>query len=152
MSVASHITSNSTVCSKIYSANSKETLAGQAAYSWPAFDISMPVASFTKEVNPRLAKRPLKTNGRLANRELTSLVKEPPPPSGRHEHNFSISWAIWNKLWFFPRNPNRFSTWWHHIHSSILFLTAACSRLLWPWRPWTLKMYAWRVEKEECLQ
>ena len=26
------------------------------------------VASFTKEVNPRLAKRPLKTNGHLANR------------------------------------------------------------------------------------
>ena len=35
-----------------------------------------PVASFTKEVNPRLAKRPLKINGRLANHELTSLVKE----------------------------------------------------------------------------
>ena len=34
------------------------------------------VASFTKEVNPRLAKRPLKTNGRSANRGLTSLVKE----------------------------------------------------------------------------
>ena len=34
------------------------------------------VASFTKEVNPRLAKRPLKTNGRLANLELTSLLKE----------------------------------------------------------------------------
>ena len=34
------------------------------------------MASFTKEVNPRLAIRPLKTNGRLANRGLTSLVKE----------------------------------------------------------------------------
>ena len=34
------------------------------------------VASFTKEVNLRLAKRPLKTNGRLANHRLTSLVKE----------------------------------------------------------------------------
>ena len=34
------------------------------------------VAFFTKEVNPRLAKRPLKTNGRLANRGLTSLVIE----------------------------------------------------------------------------
>ena len=34
------------------------------------------VACFTTEVNPRLAKRPLKTNGRLANLELTSLVKE----------------------------------------------------------------------------
>ena len=35
-----------------------------------------PVASFTEEVNPRLAKRPLKINGRLANLELISLVKE----------------------------------------------------------------------------
>ena len=34
------------------------------------------VASFTKEVNRRLAKRPLKTKGRLPNRRLTSLVKE----------------------------------------------------------------------------
>ena len=35
-----------------------------------------PVASFTKEVNPRLAKRRLVFNGRLANRRLISLVKE----------------------------------------------------------------------------
>ena len=34
------------------------------------------VASFTKQVNPRLAKCPLKTNGRLANLELASSVKE----------------------------------------------------------------------------
>ena len=34
------------------------------------------MASFTKEVNPSLASRPLKINGRLANCELTSLVKE----------------------------------------------------------------------------
>ena len=34
------------------------------------------VASFIKEVNPRLAKRALKTNGRLANPEVTFLVKE----------------------------------------------------------------------------
>ena len=34
------------------------------------------VLFFTKEVNPRLAKRPLILDGRLANRELTSLVKE----------------------------------------------------------------------------
>ena len=34
------------------------------------------MASFTKEVNERLAKRPLVINGRLANRRLTSLVKE----------------------------------------------------------------------------
>ena len=35
-----------------------------------------PVASFTKEDNRGLAKRQLKTNGHLANRQLTSLVKE----------------------------------------------------------------------------
>ena len=34
------------------------------------------VASFTKELGPRLAKRPLVFNGPLANRGLTSLVKE----------------------------------------------------------------------------
>ena len=37
--------------------------------------IYTPVASLTKEVNPRLAKRPLIFNGRLVNRGLTSLVK-----------------------------------------------------------------------------
>ena len=41
------------------------------------FDLNLfPVASFTKEVNPRFAKRPLVLKGRLANRGLTSLVKE----------------------------------------------------------------------------
>ena len=41
------------------------------------FHCSIPgVSSFSKEVNPRLVKRPLKTNGRLANRGLTSLVKD----------------------------------------------------------------------------
>ena len=34
------------------------------------------VAYFNKEVNQRLTKPPLKTNGGLANRSLTSLVKE----------------------------------------------------------------------------
>ena len=34
------------------------------------------LASFTTEVNPRLAKHPVKINGRLANLELTSLVNE----------------------------------------------------------------------------
>ena len=34
------------------------------------------MASFTKEVNPGLDKRPLNTSGRLANRGLTSLVNE----------------------------------------------------------------------------
>ena len=37
---------------------------------------SQTVASFTKEVNPRLAKGPLVFNGRLTNRWLTSLDKE----------------------------------------------------------------------------
>ena len=43
-----------------------------------------PVASFTKEVNPQLAKRPLVFNGCLANRGLTSLVKE---ATGRYVSN-----------------------------------------------------------------
>ena len=47
------------------------------------FNSLSPVASFTKEVNPRLAKHPLKTNGRLANLELPSLVKEATVNSGR---------------------------------------------------------------------
>ena len=34
------------------------------------------MASFTKEDYQRLVKHPLKTNGRLGKRELTSLVKE----------------------------------------------------------------------------
>ena len=38
--------------------------------------LNIPVASLTKEVNPRLVKRPFVFNGRLANRGLTSLVKE----------------------------------------------------------------------------
>ena len=37
---------------------------------------SLEIRCFIKQVNPLLAKRPLKTNGRLANRWLTSLVKE----------------------------------------------------------------------------
>ena len=41
-------------------------------------------AVFTKEVSPQLAKRPLKTNGRLANRGLTSFVKE---ATGRYTHS-----------------------------------------------------------------
>ena len=37
---------------------------------------SSPVASFIREVDRRLARHPLKTNGRLASRRLASLVKE----------------------------------------------------------------------------
>ena len=39
-----------------------------------------PVAYFTKDVNSRLAKRPLETNRRLGNRWLTSLVKQATGP------------------------------------------------------------------------
>ena len=53
---------------------------GICRYSWPSTFLSwsgvLAVASFTKEVNPILAKRPLVFNGRLANRGLISLVKE----------------------------------------------------------------------------
>ena len=48
---------------------------GDAWGCW-SLGTSSPVASFTKEVNPRLAKRPLVFNGLLVNRGLTSLVKE----------------------------------------------------------------------------
>ena len=44
--------------------------------SWNTEILCTPVASFTKEVNPWLAKRPLIFNGRLAHRELTSRIKE----------------------------------------------------------------------------
>ena len=47
------------------------------------------VASFTKEVNPRLAKRPLKINERLANPGLTSSVKEATVAGGTTPQNQS---------------------------------------------------------------
>ena len=43
--------------------------------AWWPFSITY-IGLFYKEIKPRLAKRPLRTNGRLANSELTSLVKE----------------------------------------------------------------------------
>ena len=46
------------------------------AIKYPLLRKHRAVAFFTKEVNPRLAKRPLKSNGRLANRGLTSFVKD----------------------------------------------------------------------------
>ena len=49
----------------------------QSAVAWILSHwLLLSVAYFTKEVNPQLAKCPLKTNGRLANCRLTSLVKE----------------------------------------------------------------------------
>ena len=52
---------------------------------------------FTKEVNPRLIKRSLKTNGRLANLELTSLVKK---ASGVME---KTSFKLWMHSWLEKR-------------------------------------------------
>ena len=51
--------------------------------------VESPVASFTKEVNPWFAKRQLKNNGCLANRGLTSFVKEA-----------TVNWA--NRLFHSP--------------------------------------------------
>ena len=47
------------------------------------------MASFTKEVNPRLAKRPLVFNVRLTNLGLTSLVKEATMSGGNFGLNTS---------------------------------------------------------------
>ena len=62
----------------------------------PCRHFYIPVAPFTKEVNSRIAKRPLKTNGRLANLEFTSLVKR------GHKHALQIQvlndrlyWRLW---------------------------------------------------------
>ena len=61
------------------------------------------VASFTKEVNPWLAKLPLKISGRLASRGLTSLVKEATENSwlnhNKSKHNkllciICVTWCI----------------------------------------------------------
>ena len=54
---------------------------------------------FYKEVNPRLAKRPLVFNGRLATRGLISLVKQ---ATGRYWqcfrlHKVASIYDIWNK-------------------------------------------------------
>ena len=49
-----------------------------------------------KEVNPRLAKRPLKTNGRLANLKITSLVGQ---RGHRRIHNSGNIFCINGPLW-----------------------------------------------------
>ena len=54
--------------------------------------ISATVASFTKEVNPRLPKRPLVFNGRLANRGLTYSVKEATVTRCTYTHG-SLKWC-----------------------------------------------------------
>ena len=67
--------------------------------AWATSTATRPsVASFTKEVNPRLAKRPLIFNGHLANCGLTSLVKEAtrvmPENPGK---------LTWISIWIFLR-------------------------------------------------
>ena len=57
---------------------------------------SQRVASFTKEVNQRLANRPLVFNGRLANRGSTPLVKE---ATG----DCSAANAVWGNLRLWQR-------------------------------------------------
>ena len=52
-----------------------QRLGGPRAHLTQVCTALCPMASFTKELHPWLAKRPLKTNGRLANCGLTSLIK-----------------------------------------------------------------------------
>ena len=53
-----------------------EAIATKLCYNLTACGLFYHGTSFTTEVNPWLAKRSLKNNGRLANRGLASLVKE----------------------------------------------------------------------------
>ena len=53
--------------------NSNECWADRDLQASVLLSCSQPVASLTKEINQRLAKRPLFFNGRLANRGLTEL-------------------------------------------------------------------------------
>ena len=49
-----------------------------------------PVTSYSEEVNPRLTKCPLKTNGHFANLGLTSLVKEATVHWQRSKHSCTV--------------------------------------------------------------
>ena len=69
-----------------------------------------PVASFTKEINSRLAKHPLKTNGHLANLELTSLVKE----ATGDKASATMLWTMYDtRVFVFYKNK---SIYLHHIN------------------------------------
>ena len=73
----------------------------------------LPMASFTNAVNPRLAKRPLIFNGRLANRGLTSLVKE---ATGLDELTWdcvigNIAWSLEGVL-LYPNDTTVFAISW----------------------------------------
>ena len=70
--------------SKIYLSRESTMVSGFISIQHTMVNSLAPVASFTKEVNPRLAKRPLVFNGCIVNRGLTSLVKE---ATGRYVSN-----------------------------------------------------------------
>ena len=55
--------------------------------------VHSPVASFTKEVNPRLGKYRLKANARLVNLELTPLVKDANGSTEASHHCFRL-WIL----------------------------------------------------------
>ena len=90
---------------------------------WAATGNKTPVAFFTKDVNWRLAKRRLVFNGRLANRQLTSLVKE---ATGRVPGaNPGPSAFIYDQLLRHPTNPSRYTP---HPH---IIIASALIKLLW---------------------
>ena len=64
-----------------------------------------PMASLTKEVKSRWAKHPLVFNGRLANRRLTSSVKEATgntTPQSGHSWVLRVSYvAVWNECFVY---------------------------------------------------
>ena len=94
-----------------------------------------PVASLTKEVDPRLAKRPLIFNGRLANRGFTSLVNE---ATGRQQPQYWQVLFEWSG--FRARRSDIYmsdQTGWHSyiLRSQRYFISE--------WFIFRFKMYAW---------
>ena len=91
------------------------------------------VASFTKEVNPRLAKRPLNISGHLANLELTSFVKE---ATGLHmfvvnkfdnsTNLFFLLYQICCKIYFYKLSHNKYMSCLSILRQSKLDLISSC--------------------------
>ena len=95
----------------------------------------LPEASFTKEINPRLAKRPFKTNGRKANHGLASLVKE---ATGNTAYSIAVQfmakytkvWQMWKLAKALDRNMKKWnSLFLMHIEINIM-------KLVWWGRKW----------------
>ena len=93
--------------------------------------VQTPVASFTKEVNPWLAKRPLKTNERLANHGLTSYSKR------GHRLFCSLvcvkatAWITPLPLWWPITDTSHFLTslqplWWTMVYTIYLSVGRCC--------------------------